>query len=632
MHSFNPACLFFRRKFFFQNARLFFSLTISVKSKRSTNLMDRLPGEILLYILSHLNFKDKLQCNLVSLEWHHRLKRTMLYQALLFSNPYRLRQAIEFFKETSFRESVYRLDMSLCELPVASFMNLSLVFPRLKHLHIADFDPKFKTPRRSLEAEAAILNSFEKSVQRWKYLEGIVERSGSYPVIMSFLKSPKPVYLTSINITYNKRHGSIGKYHNNLRSLIKLTKNAPSLEQFCARFTFVSLLDFEELQENCPKLHTISITTHVCDSTTDLDKWFDNEDDFDFFMPYHRANIEGVSVERTAQSLRHLKIKLAKSFMSVRETEMTVLTINNWLQYIGDKYPNLTSFEMHKISNGLEGMQVPEKQFEQHMSFALSRMASLQVFNSNIVPLTAHVVQSIPNATGTLNQCTLHSFKHYSVQKQLERMQSLNNIDQLKVLQIISNKNSKKRTPLKFSLLEAFCNLTHLTFTSQANNCKKQVSNILANALHLESLTLSGVCPVALDPPFCKASKLKVLQIRRFNFFEPADWFDLNLALKNDILPYCPLLKRFDFSTVRAEYRSDVSFLLALDFRNNSHLQRLNINLLASTSYRIDGQKTDIALCPFAVYPFLPKGFSEYTACTLIDLPHPVLFNKDMIE
>ncbi|GAN04173.1 hypothetical protein MAM1_0056d03633 [Mucor ambiguus] len=595
--------------------------------------MDRLPRELLLYILSHLNFKDKLQCNLVSQEWHTRLKQTILYQALLFRNPYHLRQAIEFFTDTSCRESVHRLDMSLCELPVASFMNLSLVFPRLKYLHIADFDPKFKAPRRPLEMEAAILSSLKKSVQRWEYLKGIVERSGSYPIIMSFLKAPKPVYLTSINITYNKRHGSIGKYQHNLRSLIKLTRNAPYLEQFCARFTFVSLLDFEELHGNCPKLHTVSITTHVCDSTTDLDKWFDSEADFNHFMPYHRANLEGVPVERTAQSLRHLKIKLAKSFMSVRETEMTVLTINNWLQYIGQKYPNLTSFDMHKISNGLEGMQAPEKQFEQHMSFALSQMTSLETFNSNLVPLTAQVVQSIPNAAGKLNQCTLYSFKHYAIQKQLERMQSLNNLDKIKALYITSNKNDKQRAPLRFNLLETFSNLTQLTFTSQVSNCKKQMSDILASTCHLETLTLSGVCPIALNLPVYKAeSNLKVLQIRRFNFFDPSDWLDLNLALKNDILPSCPRLRRFDFSTVRAEYRTDVSFLLALDFRNNHHLQKVNINLLASTSYRIDGQKTDIALCPFAVQPFLPKSFSEYTACTLIDLPHPVLFNKDMIE
>lgn len=595
--------------------------------------MDRLPSELLLYILSHVNFKDKLQCNLVSHEWHTRLKQTILYQALLFKNPYHLRQAIEFFTNAPCRETVHRLDMSLCELPVASFMDLSLVFPRLKYLHIADFDPKFKAPRRPLEMEAAILSSLERSVQRWKYLEGITERSGSYPIIMSFLKAPDQVYLTSINITYNKRHGSIGKYQHNLRSLIKLTKNAPYLEQFCARFTFVSLLDFEELHRNCARLHTISITTHVCDSTADLDKWFDSEADFNHFVPYHRANMESISVETAAPSLQHLKIKLAKSFMSVRETEMTLMTINNWLDYIGLKYPNLASFDMHKISNGLEGMQAPEKQFEQHMSSALSRMANLKVFNSNLVPLTTNVVQSIPNAAGKLDQCTLHSFKHYTIQKQLERMQSLNNIDQLAVLNIISNKNSKQRALLKFSLLAAFSNLTQLTFTSQVNNCKKQVSGILSNTPHLETLALSGVCPVALNSPLCTASnKLKVLQIRRFNFFEPSDWLELNLALKNDILPHCPLLRRFDFSTVRAEYRSDVSFLLALDFRNNHHLQKVNINLLASMAYRIDGQKTDIALCPFAVYPFYPKGFSEYTACTLIDLPHSVLFNKDMIE
>lgn len=597
--------------------------------------MDRLPGELLLYILSHLNFRDKLQCNLVSPEWHSCLKQTILYQALVFRNSTHLRQAIEFFTDTSCRESVHRLDMTFCELPVASFMNLSLVFPKLKYLHIADFDPKFKAPRRPLEMEAAILSSLEKSVQRWEYMQGIVERSGSYPILMSFLKAPKPVHLTSINITYNKRHGSIGKYQHNLRSLIRLTKNAPLLEQFCARFTFVSLLDFEELHQNCPKLHTISITTHVCDSTTDLDKWFDSEADYNHFLPYHRANMEGVLVEKTAQSLRHLKIKLAKSFMSVRETEMTVLTIGNWLHYIGQKYPNLTTVDMHKISNGLEGMQAPEKQFEQHMSFALSQMTSLQVFNSNLVPLTASVVQSIPNTTAKLSQCTLYSFRHYTIQKQLERMQSLNNLDQLTVLHLISNKNDKQRSPLKFKLLETFSNLTHLSFTSQVSNCKKQVSDILANTPHLETLTLSGVCPVALNPapPLCMASnKLKVLQIRRFNFFDPSDWFDLNLALKNDILPHCPLLRRFDFSTVRAEYRSDVSFLLALDFRNSHHLQKVNINLLASTSYRIDGQKTEIALCPLAVYPFLPKGFSEYTACTLIDLPHPVVFNKDAIE
>ncbi|KAK4512956.1 uncharacterized protein ATC70_003667 [Mucor velutinosus] len=595
--------------------------------------MDRLPGELLLYILSHLNFKDKLQCNLVSQEWHTRLKQTILYQGLLFRNPYHLHQAIDFFTDTPFRETVHRLDMSLCELPVATFMNLSLVFPRLKYLHIADFDPKFKAPRRPLEIEAAILSSLERSVQRWEYLEGIVERSGSYPIIMSFLKAPEPVYLTSINITYNKRHGSIGKYQHNLRSLIKLTKNAPWLEQFCARFTFVSLLDFEELHQNCPKLHTISVTTHVCDSTTGLDKWFDSEADLNHFLPYHRSNIDGTPVKKTAQSLRHLKIKLAKSFMSVRETEMTMVTINNWLQYIGLKYPNLASFDMHKISNGLEGMQAPEKQFEQQISFALSQMTSLEMLNSNLVPLSTNVVQSIPNVAGDFRQCTLYSFKHYTIQKQLERMQSLNNLNKLTVLHIISNKNNKQRAPLKFSLLESFSNLTQLTFTSQVNNCKKQISDIFANTPHLEALTLSSVCPVALNEPLCMANnKLKVLQIRRFNFFEPSDWFDLNLALKKDILPFCPMLRRFDFSTVRAEYRSDVSFLLALDFRNNHHLQKVNINLLASTSYRIDGQKADIALCPFAVYPFLPKGFSEYTACTLIDLPHPVSFNKDMIE
>lgn len=601
--------------------------------------MERLPRELLLCILSNLNFKDKLQCNLVSQEWHDRLKYNILYQALLFKNPDNLRKAIDFFTEKSFRISVNRIDMSLCELPILSFINLPLVFPRLKHLHIADFDPKFKSPRRTLELETDILKSFEKSIQKWDYLEEIVEKSGSYPVIMSFLKAPNPVYLTSINITYNKRHGSIGKYRNNLRSLIKLTKNAPFLEQFCARFTFISLIDFEELHANCPKLHTISVTTHVCDTMADLDKWFESEADFDHFMPYHRANIEGVLVKEPAQSLKHLKVKLAKSFMSIRETDMTILTINNWLRYIGHKYPNLANFEIHKISNGLQGMQAPEKQFEQHMSSALSRLSNLESFNSNIVPFTTNVVKSMSNDTGKLNYCTLHSFKNYTIQKQLERMQFLSQNNQLKAMQIISNKNSKQHMPIKFDALNMFCNLTQLILTSQINNCKIQVSNVMNHAPNVEYLTLSGVCPIVAEPSAIHIpmiTRLKTLQIRKFHFVELANWLDLNKALKDDILPYCPMIQRFDFSTVRNEYNdescADMPFLLALDFRNSHHLQKVNVNLLASKTYRIDGQQKEIARCPFAVFPLFPANVNEYSACTLIDLPHKILFNKDIIE
>ncbi|KAI8647954.1 hypothetical protein BD408DRAFT_478983 [Parasitella parasitica] len=327
--------------------------------------MDKLPRELHLYILSHLNFKDKLQCNLVSQQWHNRLKHNILYNALLFRNPDHLGQAIQFFSSKMFKLSVHRVDMSLCELPISSFIKLPLVFPRLRHLQIADFDPKFKSARRSLEEEAAIMDSFEKGVQKFEYLEEIVEKSGNYPVIMSFLKAPRPVYLTSINITYNKRHGSIGKYRDNLRSLVELAKNAPFLEHFSARFTFMSLLDFEQLHLHCPKLRAISITTQICDISADLGKWFESAADFEHFAPYYRANIEGVSVVKPAQHLKYLKIKLAKSFTAIRETEITAITINNWLRYIGHKYPSLLSLEFHKISNGLEGMQMPEKLFKE---------------------------------------------------------------------------------------------------------------------------------------------------------------------------------------------------------------------------------------------------------------------------
>ncbi|CEP10568.1 hypothetical protein [Parasitella parasitica] len=601
--------------------------------------MDKLPRELHLYILSYLNFKDKLQCSLVSQEWHNRLKHNVLYHALLFRNPDYLEQAIQFFSDKTFRLSVHRVDMSLCELPISSFIKLPLVFPRLRQLHIADFDPKFKSARRSLEEEAAIMDLFEKGVQRWEYLEEIVEKSGNYPVIMSFLKAPKPVYLTSINITYNKRHGSIGKYRHNLQTLIKLTKNAPFLKRFCARFTFMSLLDFEQLHLHCPNLNTISITTQICDISADLDRWFDNAADFDYFVPYYRANIEGVSPVKPAQHLKYLKIKVAKSFTAIRETEITAFTIDNWLRYIGQKYPNLSSLDFHKISNGLQGTQAPEKQFEESMFCVLSKLTHLESLNSNIVPFTTKVVKSMSNSAGKLNNCTLHSYKHYTVQKQLDSLQFMNQSNQLKSIQIVSNKNSSLHGPIDFVALNTFCNLTQFTLTSQIDHSQIQVSLLLSYASNLEFLALSGVCPtfdVKKTGRQRTASKLKTLQIRKFSFFRSLDWLNLNLSLKNDVLPYCPKLTRFDFSTIRAEYcdkaRSDTPFLLALDFRSNLYLEKVNVNLLASKAYRINGRQEEINLCPFAVFPLFPEGIHEYPACTLIDLPHSVLLNKDIIE
>jgi hypothetical protein len=98
--------------------------------------MDKLPQEILIWIVSYLSTNDKLKCILVCRKWHDWISSNNLYQELTFvNNCGKSAKALELFeKRPEIAFNISKLRLEKCKLKPSFALKLPSLFPRLKQL------------------------------------------------------------------------------------------------------------------------------------------------------------------------------------------------------------------------------------------------------------------------------------------------------------------------------------------------------------------------------------------------------------------------------------------------------------------------------------------------------------------
>ncbi|KAI7906259.1 uncharacterized protein BX663DRAFT_499419 [Cokeromyces recurvatus] len=519
--------------------------------------MDRLPTEIFIKITSYLSLDDKLNCILVCYKWYDLIKMAHLYKSLDFRKQEKLQQAILFFHDYNYKQSVQDLIISDCCNSVHRRASLPATFPNLKTLKfIATEEPK------SIPIDQD--SQLKKNVQMWQRLERVTERLRYYSITLCLLRSPQPVInLRSIHIIYHSdqfyeesRHAE--NYYK-FRSLLRYIKNAPHLADLSISNTFISLKDLEEIHHSCPELETLALN-HVNMS-------FSNRHINMILGAFQKFNLSGVHVWKSADRLHSLTISNTPSCI-----EEDIVIHKTWLHYLGQKYPNLSHLSLWMpLPDNTTSSTLPV--IEEELITNFSYWTHLKNFNMNIYPFTSKIIQAMNMNDLYLEQLTLYGDSS-ELEKQLSCLKSLKRKENIKdlILEYRRKKVTDTTTSSSFwcihqtsilietCLLKEFKQLYHLsitskegiifcnldTFTALLRSIPEQLQTLEIEGLLLEPLSTHHDSQVVLEHPI----QLKRLNIK--NCFITDNDEQQQLAILNNwltyqLLPNCPLLTSFDF-------------------------------------------------------------------------------------
>ncbi|KAG1083013.1 hypothetical protein G6F42_022366 [Rhizopus arrhizus] len=150
--------------------------------------MDSISPDILREITKYLRFEDKLECTLVCRNWYIAITfHGLLYHKIELFEGHNLKNAVTTFKRPGNEGLIHAVEELEINFPCDD-INLITVFTNLKKLTsgfvtYSGFD--FMEMERISDMKA-----YERSVQKLKRLEYIVEDNLHFPFVVPILKSP----------------------------------------------------------------------------------------------------------------------------------------------------------------------------------------------------------------------------------------------------------------------------------------------------------------------------------------------------------------------------------------------------------------------------------------------------------
>jgi hypothetical protein len=108
--------------------------------------MNRIPAEVFISIMSYLPLSDKMECILVSRQWHEIIAASNLYEELSFREYETFSQALGLFcRKAAFGESVRKLSLYILGFTEkADSLLLPLLLPNIEKLECLE-EHKFET-------------------------------------------------------------------------------------------------------------------------------------------------------------------------------------------------------------------------------------------------------------------------------------------------------------------------------------------------------------------------------------------------------------------------------------------------------------------------------------------------------
>ncbi|KAK4511796.1 uncharacterized protein ATC70_003795 [Mucor velutinosus] len=296
--------------------------------------MDLIPTDVLREITKYLCFEDKLKYALVCRNWHIAITfHGLLYHKIELFKGHSLKNAVNTFKRPGNEKLIQTVEELEIYFPCDD-INLITLFSHLKKLTsgfvtYSGFD--------FMEMEHICdMTAYERSVQKLKRLEYIVEDNLHYPFVMPILKSPhKTVYLKHISYAFYNCAFSQGEmqmeaafnYEAKLRPMIPLLKNAPNLTFLELKRLHITPFDLEENHEQyAPNLTTLKL--------------------IDAFP--HILHTKQITLKKLALKMKSFALEFDQS-MDGMQSEMNAKHNSKslWLKYVTAKYPNLTELAIN---------------------------------------------------------------------------------------------------------------------------------------------------------------------------------------------------------------------------------------------------------------------------------------------
>ncbi|KAG2205749.1 hypothetical protein INT46_001520 [Mucor plumbeus] len=556
--------------------------------------MESLPKETFLLIQSYIDIQTKLQCLVVSRKWYDWVKSDSLYNKLTFDNEKRLERAIRYLYHQKCKKSVKELEIRSVYLSALLMTTLPDAFPNLKRLTIVPFD---NADEDQFAPDDFNLLSFDLSIQKWKTLEKITE-THYLPITVSLLKSPVPINLTSINITYawdssysEATESSYVENYFKVQSLIKYLYNAPLLSYLDLTNIFITLKDMENLHANTPNLKTLRLNKMLLCLHTEIESVIDDI--------YIDSTKNGVTVEQKAANIKDITLSTMDSVAS--GDELNDAAIIKWLEYSGKKYSGLNSFCFHRAMD--DTTSPTGFTLENHLALACRNWNHLKSYDTNICPLSIEILKEFDDYNVQLNHLGI-SGNRVTLEEQLLFVQVSDQAKHLNSLKIRYSNDSflHQNGPNHkwISIMSAFRNLHTLNVSSRVEQSEYEIDMlpmVLREVPTLKNFAIGRMLAnvkVKNTPMLTQPTQLEHLTITRCGITNDKELSNCN-AIVNNIISLSPNLNTFVFETDgyyenrlnNCAKKKRKNMALELNFEHQEHLKNLEVNFEESQYFKL---------------------------------------------
>lgn len=465
--------------------------------------MERLPKEILLVVFSYLSFETKLQCLLVSKDWHGWILRHSLYNELECQSPATLNKAINYFQQNSnLGQSVFKLRIKNCYNLNYNLKTLPSLFPNVKEFELDEARDELITTATDVQD---ILNW--KNIQKLNSTECFED--GVF-LIGNILKSPCS-YLTCIDILFDidyhqSFHTTIHRipYIKKKSELLDNIKNAPYLESLSLDRLHLSMEDLEKLHHFTPNLKSLVL--------------------------------KNITLLPSQEELNNVK-SVSLQMLHIQFTNND--TLSSWLPYITQKYTHLESFRFDS-----KDVLINDNLYEDQLLQLISSNPNLKYYDICLSPFSTRIVNELDRHCISLKNIAIYVTEQNTLEDQCEAL--LSSKSQKKSINSITMHYYDNRLIQPSNQLNLFQQLTHIEISSNKSQpislqLLPQFLKVLPN---LNSIFLNSPYITCGTTLFDSLHNIKHIEIDKLKIDTFEDLKSVNYFFKF-LFPKCPQLETF---------------------------------------------------------------------------------------
>ncbi|KAL7308067.1 hypothetical protein PS15m_011966 [Mucor circinelloides] len=610
--------------------------------------MDSIPTDILREITKYLRFEDKLECTLVCRNWYIAITfYGLLYHKIELFEGHNLKNAITTFKRPGNEELIRAVEELEIYFPCDD-INLITVFTNLKKLTsgfvtYSGFD--FMEMERIFD-----MTAYERSVQKLKRLEYIVEDNLHFPFVVPILKSPhKPVYLKHISYAFYNYAFSQGEmqvatafnYDAKLRPMIPLLKNAPNLTFLELKRLYITPYDLEEIHDQyAPNLTTLKLVNVFAGFDASAIQMLTKK-----AFP-HVQNTKQITIRKLALKIKSFTLEFDQNMNGMQlEANPKHNSKNLWLKYIAAKYPNLTELAINitKIHETylLKGV------FDKLWMSSFKRLTHLTSYDMKLCQLSGQLLTAMDNNNIRLEKLSVY-VNEKTLAIQLKGIEESAQRHTVKQLDIYTKGNVTLAGKVGYGillLLPWFTGLKTLKMYKESLSRKEGyehriIPHLLSRAPHLEHLVVRfvNISRVTEENLTIPEHKLKYLELKHFYCDSAKQLREFSQTMNQYVFSRCPRLIKIAADLCPPEDRSTKDpFIWELIFNRNPHLTTVKIMYqivesvfhIVSLHGPVKSRWCKQAFCYDKLRPICEPPKSTWHI--RIFIPHSILLNKKKV-